>query len=469
MLSNLALALTLILPATPGTAPAADLTPASIDAFVERYRAATGLPGAAVAVARGTRVVHAAGYGTIATGAPVTADTPMAIASLSKSVTSLAVMRLVERGKVELDRPVRRYLPEFRMADPRAARITVRQLLDQTSGMADTSFREKSLPQPQTLAGAVARLRTARLATEPGTAFSYHNTNYQVAARLVEVVSGRRFADQLQATVFGPLGMGHSRTIDTAGDLPGSARGHVYVLGRAVALPEPAAFGNGSGGVLSTASDMARWLVAQHEGVLTPENTRETRTGSKPNPGYGLGWEFGTTEGRARTVGHDGDLFTSTAAQLLLPESGYGIAVMANTGMAFADADALRDGLVDMIEGRFPRVPSGASFLATDALFLAVTVGVVALAVRGVARARRWAGRRTGRRLWPLLPYLVPPALCLSAAPIHRVLANGRDAMWIQLAYIYPTFMLALTTAAVACAVVVTARLSAAVRRGGAR
>ncbi|MBN6053215.1 beta-lactamase family protein, partial [Nonomuraea sp. RK-328] len=244
--------------------PAPASIPASVDAYVEQYRAATGLPGVEVAITHGNKVVHVAGYGRTATGAPVTADTPMAMASVSKSFTALAVMWLVEKGQVALDQPVRRYLPEFTMADPRAAKITVRQLLNQTSGMADSAFHEKSLSQPETFQGAVARLRTARLATEPGTAFSYHNTNYQVAARLVEVVSDRPFAAYLDAYVFQPLGMRHSRTLDTDRDLPGSARGHLYVLGRAVALPEPPGFGNGSGGVVSTAGDMARWLIAQH-------------------------------------------------------------------------------------------------------------------------------------------------------------------------------------------------------------
>lgn len=248
MLRNTLAAICLALLPSSGQIPPHDITPASVDAFVARYREATGLPGVAVAITKGTKVVHAKGYGETASGDPVTAGTPMAVASVSKSFTSLAVMQLVEKGEVTLDQPVRGYLPEFTMADPRAAKITVRQLLNQTSGMADSAFREKSLPQPDTLEGAVARLRTAKLASDPGTAFSYHNTNYQVAARLVEVVSGQPFAAYLHAHVFTPLGMRHSTTIDTDRDLPGSARGHLYILGQAVALPEPTGFGNGSGG-----------------------------------------------------------------------------------------------------------------------------------------------------------------------------------------------------------------------------
>ncbi|WP_433243581.1 serine hydrolase domain-containing protein [Streptosporangium sp. CA-135522] len=441
--------------------------PASVDAYVEQYRAATGLPGVEVAITKEGRVIHTAGYGQTATGEPVTADTPMAVASVSKSFTALAVMQLAEKGKVALDQPVSRYLPEFTMAEPRAAKITVRQLLNQTSGMADSAFQEKSLPQPQTLQGAVARLRTAKLATDPGTAFSYHNTNYQVAARLVEAVSGRPFAAYLDAHVFQPLGMRHSTTVNTDRDLPGSARGHLYVLGHAVALPEPTGFGNGSGGVLSTASDMARWLIAQNTslpGLLSPQAVQEMRTPSKPNDEYALGWQIGKTERGTPVLEHGGDLFTSTAHQLLMPGSGYGIAVMANTGMVFSDAHILMTGLVAIIEGGTPQVPSGQPLLLTDVLFALLILVTIGLGVRGTARARQWAARRTGWQLWRLAPYLVPIGLCVTIAPIHRILARGRDASWIQLAYLYPTFMVWLVTVAAASLTVVAARLWGAAR-----
>ncbi|MGV9771011.1 serine hydrolase domain-containing protein [Streptosporangium sp. NPDC003464] len=465
MLRNTLAAIFLALLPLPGHVQADDITPAAVDAFVERYREATGLPGVAVAITKGAEVVHAAGYGETASGDPVTADVPMAVASVSKSFTSLAVMQLVERGQVGLDRPVRAYLPEFTMADPRAAEITVRQLLNQTSGMADSAFREKSLPQPGTLEGAVARLRTAELAAAPGTAFSYHNTNYQVAARLVEVVSGEPFAAYLDAHVFTPLGMRDSMTIDTDRDLPDSARGHLYILGQAVALPEPTGFGNGSGGVLSTAADMARWLIAQNNGVLSPRSVTEMRTPSEQNGHYALGWSLGETRRGTPVVEHGGDLFTSTAHQLLMPESGYGVAVMANTGMAFADAGALMDGLVAMIEGDAPEIPSAPPVLLTDVIFVLLTLVTIGLAARGVARSRRWAARRTGWQRWRLLPCLVPLALCAAITPVFRGLARGADIMWIQVVYLYPTFMIWLVTAATAGTAVVVARICGGARR----
>ncbi|TDQ54301.1 serine hydrolase domain-containing protein [Actinorugispora endophytica] len=457
----------------------APVTPASVDALVRDYREDTGLPGAAVAVTRGTEVVHAQGYGETPSGEAVTARTPMAVASVSKSFTALAVLQLVEEGRVELDDPVRDHLPEFVTADPRADRITVRQLLDQTSGMSDTGFPSFTRPRPDTLREAVEGMRGAELAADPGTRWEYHNPNSQVAARLVEVVSGRSFADYLEARVFGPLGMDDSSTGDTDRDLPPSAHGHLRVLGRAVAAPEPPAFGNGSGGVLSTAEDMAAWLIAQNNGgagadgtrIASAESVALAHTPSPVSGSYALGWSVGETRSGARIVEHSGDLFTSTAHQALLPESGYGVAVMANTGMAYGDASAIVEGLVAMIEGGDATVPQPQGqvlLLGTDAVFLLLGAAAVLLSGRGVLRSRRWAGRRAGAPLWRtaarLLPLAGPPVLF---AEVHRVvgfLYRGRDVAWIQVPYLYPSFMVLLGAAALGCAAVAAARLAALAR-----
>lgn len=90
-------------------------------------------------ITKGAEVVLARGYGHDSSGAPMTAQTPMPAASLSKSFTALAVMRLAEAGKMDLDRPVRDYLPGFQIEDPRGAGITVRHLLNQTSGITDST------------------------------------------------------------------------------------------------------------------------------------------------------------------------------------------------------------------------------------------------------------------------------------------------------------------------------------------
>ncbi|WP_460441297.1 serine hydrolase domain-containing protein [Amycolatopsis stemonae] len=429
-----------------GTAtPAAAAQGGNIDAYVRAYLDHTGLPGAAVAVTHNGDVVRVAGYGHDAAGTPITASTRLPIASLSKSMTAFAVLRLVEAGRVRLDDPVPRYLPEFRLADPRGARITVRMLLDQTSGMADSAFPDLTLPQPHTLAEATARLRDAPLASEPGAEFHYHNPNYEVAARIVEVVAGQPFADFLTEQVFRPLGMADSSTVDS----PRGTEGHVRAFGVVVPVREPDWFTGGSHGVLTTAQDLAKWLVAQRDGggVVSPSAATLAHT---PAPGrdYALGWAV--RDGR---ISHTGDWFSHTAAQILLP-GGYGIAVVANTGMALDnEAELLARDLASLVRGKTPEpaLPAG---VVADRVLGALALIAVGLAVLGVRRARRKP--RWWRVVPPLLP-LVPLALL---PQLLGVVFAGRRGTYAQVLYVWPGLVVSLGLVALAGASVAAARVS---------
>ncbi|MFE6389816.1 serine hydrolase domain-containing protein [Nocardiopsis dassonvillei] len=465
----------LLLHAAPASAePLRTPTPAAVDALVEEYREATGLPGAAVVLTHGTEVVHAQGYGTTPGGEPVTERTPMAVASVSKSFTALAVLQLVEAGELGLDDPVREHLPEFTMADPRAGRITVRQLLDQTSGMSDSEFASYSRGRSTlTLRQSVEDLRDAGLAAEPGTRWEYHNPNFQVAARLVEVAGGRSFADHLDERVLSPLGMDDTTTVDTDLDLPPSARGHISVLGLPFPADEPPGFGNGSGGVISTAADMGAWLVAHDNGgrgpggerILSEEGIDALHTPSPVSGGsYALGWSLDQTRSGAPVVEHSGNLMTATAHQALLPESGHGVAVMANSGSAGSGASGLAAALVELIDsGRAPVPPTGTLVLVADAVLLALGAAAVPLAWRGVRRAGDWARARGGRPWWAaaarLLPYTAPPLLLALLHEVVGWLYRGRDVAWFQVPYLFTSFWVALVILALACATVASVRV----------
>jgi CubicO group peptidase (beta-lactamase class C family) len=203
--------------ASAGTGP----TPAgaaAVDEFIRAEMAASSIPGAAVAITRGDEVLFVRGYGHDWRGAPVTGGTPFRVASLSKSFTSLAVLQLADAGLLSLDDRVVQHLPEFRLADPRGAGITVRQLLDQTSGLADQALSELDRPQPTSTTEAVASMSSAHLVAAPGTRWNYHNPNYHVAARLVEVLSGERFDDYLHRHVFEPAGRDATSTTTMSTD-----------------------------------------------------------------------------------------------------------------------------------------------------------------------------------------------------------------------------------------------------------
>ncbi|RFU86022.1 class A beta-lactamase-related serine hydrolase [Streptomyces triticagri] len=453
----------------------ATLDPAAIDRFVRDYMAQTRLPGAVVAVTRGDRVVHTAGYGHTASGKAMTAGTRVPVASLSKAMTALAVMQLVEAGKVDPDRPVHRYLPEFTMADGRAGKITVRQLLTQTSGMADSSYPDLTRAQPHSLREAVAAMREAPLAAEPGTRHRYHNPNYFVAARLVEVVSGQPFDSYLTERLFGPLGMTRTASVDTSTQMPDRARGYVRAYGSTVPVSHPRWFTAGGHGVVSTADDFAQWLIAQNNQGVSGDGRRiadaatlratHTPPRSPDDTEYAMGWRESREDGEPRQLQHTGQLLTHNSMATLLPGSKVGIAVVTNTGMlAGDDAPQIVQGLVDLAEGRKPQVAEPFSMTA-DWVLAALTLLAAALGVRGTLRARRWARRTAGRPWWRVALRLLPgtlPILLLSQLAALAGLLMNRSGTLQQVCYAWPALVVCTATAALAATAVLVGRLLAA-------
>jgi len=240
-----------------------------IDAYVERQIDRLKIPGAALAIVEGDEIAHLRGFGQARPGGDApTPRTPFIIGSLTKSFTALAVMQLVEDGKVELDAPVQRYLPWFRVADPRAfAQITVRHLLNQTSGLPQLSGL-RPLVDFDDSPGASERqaraLSTLVLSRPVGSAWEYSNMNYNLLGLIVEVASGESYEAYVQEHIFAPLQMTHSYTSQAEARENGMAVGHRYWF--AIPFAEPNLLmprGSLAGGeLISSSEDMARYLIA---------------------------------------------------------------------------------------------------------------------------------------------------------------------------------------------------------------
>nr|WP_221382283.1 serine hydrolase domain-containing protein [Actinoplanes polyasparticus] len=439
-----------------GPAPARAAEP-NFDGYLREAFESTGLPGMSAVVTRGDQVVHASGFGRDSDGRAVTADTPMRVASLSKSFTAAAVLTLVDEGRVALDQPVVTYLPDFRMADARAARITVRQLLNQTSGLSDRTVDIGATQRAADLAGYLGALRPGRLAHDPGSRGEYCNVNFDVAARLVEVVDGRGFGDALRERVFGPLGMSASSVGDEA------SPGFISVYGAWVARAELPGFRGGAGGVVTTAADLGRWLISQNgrgPRVLTPGSLAvQHQPGSGTD--YAMGWGREVVDGRTLLV-HSGNLFTYTAVQAVDPATGYGYAVLTNSASLHDDMYNVMLGLVALGAGERPEAPGGERQKLE--LGLALTALVAAgLGVLGVLRSERWARRRAGRSRWwtgiRLGGGLLPVVLLATYPQGVSFLSNGRTVTWAQLTYFAAPLTITLAVAALAGLATAVARL----------
>ena len=204
-----------------------------IDAYIERHMDRLNIPGATLAIVEGDKIVHLRGFGQARPGGEVPSpQTPFFLGSTTKSITALAVMQLVEAGKVELDAPVQRYLPWFRVADPQAsAQMTVRHLLNQTSGLSMLSglFPLADLDESSGASERQARaLSTLKVSRPVGSAFEYSNTNYSLLGLIIEAASGESYEAYIHGHIFAPLEMRHSFTTRAEASQHGLAVGHRY-------------------------------------------------------------------------------------------------------------------------------------------------------------------------------------------------------------------------------------------------
>src|SRR5215211_7369344 len=257
-------------PAANGRATAPEF--AAIENFVEDQMAAQRIPGLALGIVENNRVAYLRGFGKADdSGRAVTPQTPFIIGSLSKSFTALAIMQLVEASKVELDAPVQRYLPWFRVADEDASRaVTVRQLVNQTSGLSTKtgrSFQGNGDTSAGALEKAVRKLRAVELTAPVGKTHQYSTINYSVLGLIVQTVSGRSYESYVQKNILDPLRMRDSFTSEAAGDQHGLAAGYNYWLGRPRTAHVP--YNRGlipAGYLISSVEDMTHYLVAQLNG-----------------------------------------------------------------------------------------------------------------------------------------------------------------------------------------------------------
>ncbi len=451
---------------------------ADIVRVLEQEMARSPLPGLAVAVTQDDRTIHLGGYGEAAPGVPMTAETPMMVGSVSKSFTAVAVLELVEQGLVNLDAPVQDYIA-FTTADPQqASQVTVRHLLNHTSGLTDRGFPGLWDLSQDTPAERTRALSSARPTAAPGTEYHYFNPNYEVLADLVETVSGQGFDQFLQDEVLAPLALQNTTSVVRAEDAqivrPALAQGHLSVFAQPVAY-EAEGYVAGSGGVVTTAADMARWLkfhTGHPEVGQTPVLTPELLAQSHDPPGgidstYAMGWYRADVEG-IPVVQHDGVLATSYAFQVFVPDGGYGIALLSNSNHAFTDVPRIADALVAELGGHAPPTP-----LMTHERIVWIFVALIAadIIVRTVQlrRSRLWAEQRTlaapspaaRARTYAGIIRLALPVLVLAALPTLVAWSSGRVFTYRLLTLATPELVAWLGVMSITAVVLAVARMVA--------
>jgi D-alanyl-D-alanine carboxypeptidase len=324
----------------------------SLQARLDQLRERYGVPGISVTILfpDGSSWLGVSGLADVATATPVTPSTSFAIASVSKTFTAALVLALAQDGTIELDEPVRTYLPNLKVN----ARITVRQLLDHTSGLRDYFFHP-------TIDGALLKERGRRWDSadslryvgkayfKPGMGWHYSNTNYLVLGILAERVGEAPLGDQLRTRFLEPLGLRHTWYQPAEAPVSDVAHGYRFEstdkAAPAIDLSDGSPLmpftsvvtaAGGAGGLASNSSDLARWARALYAGgVLSPESVDAilgdiSRTEAyKPRVPYGLGVQQVDIDG-APTLGHSGRLLGFRSAVRWLPDQDIAIAVLTN-------------------------------------------------------------------------------------------------------------------------------------------
>jgi CubicO group peptidase (beta-lactamase class C family) len=306
-------------------------------ALVER-----DVPGLSVAVVRHDELVWAEGFGLadVESRVPARADSVYRIASLSKPITAVAVLQLVERGQVQLDASIRRWVPAF---PEKRAPVTVRQVLNHTSGV--RHYRPGEFVQRRHYPSVVKALGIFKddpLLFEPGTRYEYSSHAYNLLAALVECASGLEFGEYLRERVFEPAGMSDSG-LDRASDVVDRRARHYERSDTPGRWLDAAAADLSSkwaaGGMRSSVLDLARFHVALDRGVLLRPATleqmyEETRLPDGTPTGYALGWAVDRDARGRLLVGHSGGATGGSSFFMRLPGTGEAVVLLLNVSEA---------------------------------------------------------------------------------------------------------------------------------------
>lgn len=380
-----------------------------VEDFVEQSLDTLRIPGAALAVLRDGEVVYMNAWGeTGGVRRPVTTATPFLVGSNSKALTAYALMQLVDAGAINLDAPVRQYLPEFELAAPDAANaIAVRHLICHRSGIsAGSGARIADLGEndPRALQRSVRRLRLETPTAKPGEVYQYSAANYALIGAIIERVAGVSFSGYMEKSVFHPLGMRHAAADAEAAKANGWQPGYRSWFGVPITGDIPY---DGSGApygyMAASVEDMARFLIAlQKPGTaLSAEFTERYLQPLAPGGSlgkYGYGWRITKLESSVTKIWHAGATADFRSEAFLLKEPGWGVVLLTNrnSGLELAALTPVALGIQAILLGG---EPPAVEPIRSSVRRYAVVVNLLLFAVLcGFLWNRRHARKGTWRR-----------------------------------------------------------------------
>ena len=310
---------------------------AKVDAIAQQVLATTGVPSASVGIVTNGKIAYVKAYGKAQLDPPVEANPGMrySIGSISKQFTATAILMLQQQGKLKLDDPISTWLPQL----TRSNEVTLREILSHTSGYQDYYAEDYSMlrmKNPTTADAIIDNWGKKPLDFDPGTQWQYSNTNFVIAGKIVEIVSGMPVMKFLQQNIFTPLHMTDVMNSDMHRLEQTDAHGYIrYALGPLRPAPQDGPGWMFAAGELAMpVRDLLLWDIAMmNESLLQPASYKEMFTGVKLKDGedthYGLGVEVSTRDGHL-VISHSGEVSGFTSENMVLPQDKVAIAVFTN-------------------------------------------------------------------------------------------------------------------------------------------
>jgi CubicO group peptidase (beta-lactamase class C family) len=338
---------------------------AKIDAAAQQVLDKTGVPSASIAIVQQGKIVYTQAYGKARLDPPLDATPAMrySIGSISKQFTAAAILLLEQQGKLSIDDPVSKFIPSL----TRANEVTIRMLLSHTSGYQDYWPEDYLMPpmaQPTTAQHILDVWGKKPLDFEPGTKWQYSNTNYVIAGRIIEQVSGMGLMEFLQKNIFHPLDMRQVWNSDVQKLADTDAEGYIrYALGPLRLAPKEGRGWMFSAGELAMpAYDLAQWDISvMNRSLLTAKSYDEMfkpvilKSGDSSH--YSLGLFIRETNGKV-AYEHSGEVSGFVSENVVFPEEKAAIAVLTNQDASPAAAGiarALAPIVLGLQAGAFPR------------------------------------------------------------------------------------------------------------------
>lgn len=297
-----------------------------------------GIPGLVIAVGIDGKLVYSEGFGfaDLEQRVPAWPSTRFRIASISKSITAIGLMELVQAGKVDLDAPIQKYVPSF---PDKGAVITVRMVAGHLGGIRHYKEGEFTISRHyDSVTDGLSIFKDDSLVSPPGTKFNYSSYGFNLISAVMESASGENFLDYMQEKVFLPLGLAHT-TGDQVTPLI-TERSRYYIFDEKTGEVENAPFVDNSykwagGGFLSTSEDLVRvGTSVLHPGLLSADSLKTMLTSQKTSAGevtgYGIGWGVQKSKSGRQVFDHSGGAVGGTSLLLVYPDSKIVVAVIAN-------------------------------------------------------------------------------------------------------------------------------------------